>query len=544
MADGGRDAATTEQGLCAKDERVRAGACVRCAPGTFNKKGDDPTEVDTRCESILCKDAERVVDHACVPCAAGTTSEPGTDAAGDDTQCNPVLCGAGEHVVANACVACTAGTNNAAGDVASGADTSCYRRVVAAGEAHTCALLDSGAVKCWGYNAYGQLGLGDANSRGDETGEMGDDLPAVDLGTGRTAVDLTAGYGHTCALLDNGAVKCWGDNFHGQLGLGDTDPRGDDAKEMGDDLPAVDLGTGRTALGFTARAGHMCALLDNGAVKCWGENQDGALGLGGTDTRGDEAGEMGDALPAVDLGTGRTAVGLSAGARATCALLDNGAVKCWGENARGRLGLGDINNRGDEAGEMGDALPAVDLGTGRTAIDLIVGHPYTCALLDNGEVKCWGDNRDGALGLGDINNRGDEAGEMGDALPAVDLGTGRTTLDLSGGETHACALLDNGEVKCWGGNWGGALGLGDIKHRGDEAGEMGDDLPAVDLGAGRTALDLVAMGAAHTCALLDKGALKCWGDNLWGQLGLGDAKNRGDEAGEMGVRLPAVNFGN
>ncbi|MBM3674942.1 MAG: hypothetical protein FJW88_08290, partial [Actinobacteria bacterium] len=92
---------------------------------------------------------------------------------------------------------------------------------IAAGSSHTCAILDNGTVKCWGYNAKGQLGLGNTDPRGDGPGEMGDNLPAVDLGTGRTATAITAGYQHTCVILDNGTVKCWGYNAFGQLGLGD-----------------------------------------------------------------------------------------------------------------------------------------------------------------------------------------------------------------------------------------------------------------------------------------------------------------------------------
>ncbi len=114
---------------------------------------------------------------------------------------------------------------------------------ISAGFSLSCALLDNGAVKCWGSNSSGQLGRGDKVSRGDDPGEMGDNLPAIDLGTGRTAVAIDAGTNFICALLDNGAVKCWGDNGFGELGQGDTNDRGDLPGEMGDNLPAIDLGT-------------------------------------------------------------------------------------------------------------------------------------------------------------------------------------------------------------------------------------------------------------------------------------------------------------
>jgi alpha-tubulin suppressor-like RCC1 family protein len=422
-------------------------------------------------------------------------------------------------------------------------DTAGCRKVVsiAAGDYHTCALLEEGNLKCWGSNDYGQLGYGDKEDRGDEPGEMGEALPAVDLGSGRRAKQVAAGGEHTCALLDDGTVKCWGRNSWGQLGLGDTMDRGDEAGEMGDALPTVDLGAGQVAMALGAGGGVTCAVLEAGTIKCWGSDAAGELGLGDLRPRGGKPGEMGDALAPVELGTDRLAKAVTVSGAFVCALLVNASSKCWGYNDHGQLGLGDTDSRGDQPGEMGDALPAVDLGTGRSPMAVSAGGGFTCALLDNAQVKCWGANTflDGQLGLGDTNNRGDQPGEMGDALPAVDLGIGRLAVGLSAGGFHTCALLDNAQVKCWGHN-GGTLGLGDTSARGDEPGEMGDALPSVDLGAGRYAQTIVS-GWAHTCALLDNAQVKCWGDNtLHGQLGLGDRKTRGDEPGEMGDALLPV----
>src|SRR3569623_1101895 len=122
---------------------------------------------------------------------------------------------------------------------------------------------------------------------------MVDALPVINLGAGRTALQFAAGFHHTCALLDTHQVKCWGANSYGQLGLGDTATRGDEAGEMGDALPVVNLGTGRTAISIAARGAHSCALLDNGKVKCWGEDSGALNGLRDTDTRGDAPGVMG-----------------------------------------------------------------------------------------------------------------------------------------------------------------------------------------------------------------------------------------------------------
>ena len=192
---------------------------------------------------------------------------------------------------------------------------------------------------------------------------MGDNLPAVNLGTGRTAQALAMTVASTCAVLDNGAVKCWGSNFYGELGLGDTKDRGYQSGQMGDDLPAVDLGAGRTAHAIAAHSGgaSFCALLDNDTLKCWGENVFGELGLGDAIPRGSLPNQMGDNLPALNLGSGRTVRAVAAGVAANCALLDNGTVKCWGIDNYGQLGLGDAINRGGLPGQMGDNLPALDL---------------------------------------------------------------------------------------------------------------------------------------------------------------------------------------
>jgi hypothetical protein len=121
------------------------------------------------------------------------------------------------------------------GDIANTEDCSSSRK---------CLCKRIGATKCWGYGAHGQLGYGDGSDRGDGANEMGDDLPVVDVGTGRRAVALALGNEHSCAILDDGATKCWGSGSGGQLGYGDTSNRGDGANEMGDDLPVVDVGTG------------------------------------------------------------------------------------------------------------------------------------------------------------------------------------------------------------------------------------------------------------------------------------------------------------
>ena len=353
---------------------------------------------------------------------------------------------------------------------------------IATGVDHSCAILDDRSLKCWGSNNLGAIGRGDREIYGDGPNEMGPSLPAVDLGPGRTAVSVAAGSDHTCALLDDHSIKCWGDNTSGQLGQGNTVIRGRTPNDLGANLAPVDLGPGRTALDVSTNASsHVCALLDDHSIKCWGDNTHGGLGLGDTNARGDGPGEMGASLPAVDLGPGRTALAVSAGYAHTCAVLDDHSIRCWGWNTSGQLGLGDTASRGGSPGEMGASLPAVDLGPGRSARAVSTGNAFTCALLDNATVRCWGYGYNGQLGLGDTLTRGDGPGEMGAGLPAVDLGPGRTALAVSARDDSACALLDDRSLKCWGFNGSGGLGLGDMEGRGDGPNEMGANLLPIRL---------------------------------------------------------------
>jgi alpha-tubulin suppressor-like RCC1 family protein len=301
-------------------------------------------------------------------------------------------------------------------------------------------------------------------------------LPSINLGTGRTATAIAAGRHHNCALLDNASVKCWGYNYFGQLGINNTTNMGDNSGEMAV-LPSINLGTGRTATAIAAGVYHSCALLDNASVKCWGYNLYGRLGIDNATTMGDNSSEMA-VLPTVNLGTGRTATAIAAGGRHSCALLDNASVKCWGYNEYGGLGINHGTNMGDNSGEMA-VLPSINLGTGRTATAIAAGFYHTCALLDNASVKCWGANQYGQLGIDSTDHMGNSPGEMA-YLTGVNLGTGRTATAIAAGEYHSCALLDNASFKCWGRNDYGQLGIDNATTMGDNSSEM-SVLPSIDL---------------------------------------------------------------
>ncbi|MCB0908524.1 MAG: hypothetical protein KDB63_15545, partial [Nocardioidaceae bacterium] len=200
----------------------------------------------------------------------------------------PAPAGAGGNIVGRAVVAASA---------------------MAAGVEHTCALLSTGDVRCWGHNAHGELGRGDIETTGDDEPAAAGDYVRL----GGDAVAIAAGGAHTCALLTTGDVRCWGYNLDGELGYGNTTTIGDDETPAS----AGDVTLGGSAVAITAGEQHTCALLTTGGVRCWGYGGDGVLGYGNTATIGD------DETPASagDVPLGAKAVALAAGGAHTCALL-------------------------------------------------------------------------------------------------------------------------------------------------------------------------------------------------------------------------------
>ncbi len=405
-----------------------------------------------------------------------------------------------------------------------------------------CVVEARGSLKCWGRNDNGQLGQGDTAARGDNAGEMGSKLLPVDLGPSALVTQVALGDRHSCAVLGDRSLKCWGYNGTGELGLGDLDTRGDGPGEMGAALEAVKLPAARTAKEVAVGYEHTCAILDDDTVRCWGLNSRGQLGAGDVRSRGGIDADLGDGLKVVDLGTNRTAKHLAAGGEHTCAILDNEEVKCWGSSSSGQLGYGDVNARGDGGGEMGQALNPVDLGPGRKARAIGAGTQHTCALLDDATVKCWGNASFGQCGTGDINSRGDGAGEMGAALKAIDLGQGHKAKGLGVGINHTCVVLDNEELRCFGAGSDGQLGPlpGGATSWGSTNNQMGSSLLSIDLGPGAK-VRAVSAAETQTCALLGN-EVKCFGKNAYGSLGQGDAKNRGKLPADMGAALLPISI--
>lgn len=419
---------------------------------------------------------------------------------------------------------------------------------IAANLGAVCAYIGSTkAIKCWGRNDSGQLGIGGTQNIGDNSYEMGVSLDAIDFGYGGAVdpQDIFAGSEHFCAFMENTDIKCWGKNTFGQLGLGDSLNRGDD--ELLTAISPVSFGLiNIKATHLSSGANHNCVLFENNQIKCWGRNDYGQLGLEAIDNKGDNAAEMGTNLTYVDLGTIDPIKTIKSGSDHNCVLTTTSKVKCWGRNDFGQLGLGNSNHRGDAAGEMGDSLPFLDFGDlgSLSIIDLSLGANHTCALFSDGTAKCWGLNDYGQLGLGDNLTRGTSVAQTPANLAVIDVGT-FFIKTLYAGFSQTCGIDADGLLKCWGKNNSAQLGQSFGSHLGDNAGEMGLSLATINLGSIAKARS-VAIGDEHTCVVLTDGRIKCFGSNFYGQIGLERTYSPydiiGDLLGEMGDYLSPINL--
>jgi len=410
---------------------------------------------------------------------------------------------------------------------------------ISLGESHSCAVFKDTTIKCWGQNRSGQLGLGHTSTVGDSQGEM-IELTQISLGSIPIQKVSTGGL-HSCGLFENGKVKCWGNNRFGQLGLEDSENRGDQPGEMGSDLPFLNLGEGNNVSVLELSLGEQftCARFSNHKVKCWGRNSSGQLGIESTNSRGNNAGEMGSNLREVRLGTNEEIKQIASGAMHSCALFTSGKIKCWGKGKFGQLGNNSRNNIGDLPNSMGNRLAFLDFGSDETFNRISLGFVHSCGMTSEGSIKCWGYNKDGRLGVGDTTNRGDSLENAITELSPIELAPSYYIETFSCGSRHCCARLENRALKCWGRNHQGGLGLGDTMTRSTEPNQMGDELPFINLG-NLIEAEQMSLGGGHSCVIVGNGKLKCWGDNRFGQLGLENTNNHGGRPSTMGSRLPMV----
>ena len=339
---------------------------------------------------------------------------------------------------------------------------------ISVGTVHDCAVLEGGTARCWWDHTIGSVWTAPSvGVLGDGTATRSTTPVAVSGLDNATSISANGGGPspsegpHTCALLVDGMVKCWGGNVSGQLG---------DGSKTNSPIPVV-VSSLNGATAVSAGGLYTCALLAGGTASCWGRNWGGQLGDGTTTDRTTP-------VPVSGL-SGATAI--SAGGVHTCAVLNDGTAKCWGGNEHGKLGDGT---------EVTRTAPVTVSGlSGATAISASSSH--TCAILSDGTAKCWGLNHNpGRLGDGTETTR---------TVPVPVSGLNNATA-ISAGSTHTCALLNDGSAKCWGENDHGQLGDGSKTN----------SLTPVPVSGLNDAIAISA-GYHRTCALLSGGALECWG---------------------------------
>ena len=356
---------------------------------------------------------------------------------------------------------------------------------IASGFAHTCAVLTDGRIRCWGWNKYGQLGDGTNWTRRTPT-------DVVNLG-GR-AKSVVAGEGHTCALLEDGRVRCWGWNMSSQLGDGSTQDRYTPVDVFGLDGKVTSIST---------TWGHTCALFENGQVRCWGWNGYGQIGNGITRHK---------SVPVTVINLDGHIEDISAGHSHACALVEGEGVYCWGWNEHGQLGTGRAT--------FTSTTPVKVVNLDRTTTAVVVGLMHSCALLTDGSVRCWGENRFGQLGNGTTKDR---------YTPVRVVNLWGKAKAITAGANHTCALLTDGRVRCWGLNTYGQLGDGSTQDKHTPVTVANLDGPA----------KAITAGANHTCALLTDGRVQCWGLNAQGQLGDGTIEDKHTPVSVINLRAPA-----
>jgi alpha-tubulin suppressor-like RCC1 family protein len=433
----------------------------------------------------------------------------------------------------------------------SGASTSCYGSAcepspvevntaslaadIVVGYQFSCLLTTTNQVECWGGNASGQVGIG--------SGASVIATPTALTSLGTSVAGLSAGGMHACAVLSTGAVKCWGANQACQVGDGTQTNRSAPVAVMNMSTGVASVSNGEQ---------HSCALKTDGSVKCWGINVDGELGTG--------AGGFcwyGGSTPA-GLTAGVAGLYTSSGSHSHCARMSDDSVRCWGQNHGAQLANGT-----SDLLVTPQTIPAF-----AGAATIAVGRLSACLLTENGGVQCSGAGT--SLGIGDggdeilstptpvlgwsngaasldgscivtsggaVRCRGTTTGETPQygahndystvrSLPVIPTGLGTGISRIADSGEHRCALTSGGGVKCWGDSWSGEVGTNVFS---DSVWQPAN-VSGMSSGVAR-----VAIGVDHSCAILNSGALRCWGNNMFGQVGDNSTTNRGTPVSVPGM---------
>ena len=355
---------------------------------------------------------------------------------------------------------------------------------ITAGLRHSCAITTKGVVECWGANSIGQLGIAQPDDAATPVVVPG--LPAD-----RKAVRLSQGSFalHTCVILDNADLWCWGDNRHTQSAA--TGPA------------TQSIGATRVAINVVDVAvtyGATCLVKKNGALQCWGESFNLRLGWGNRFPRQPALTYetvQGDSLET----NGARAVDVEAGAGHFCALFDDQTVDCWGKNDDGQTG--------QDPTSLKVSSPTMVSGLSNVT-DIALGNYHSCAITTGREILCWGSGGVGQLGSNQPNSTHRPVriefppAPLGGVLPPP------TLKSIFGGANNTCVVDETDMAKCWGSPNNGLWGSNVV-----------DPPRYVTAVVGTEEFAVGALGGEHLCTVNVYGLPRCLGFNTDGQLGTG-----------------------
>lgn len=417
--------------------------------------------------------------------------------------------------------------------------TSDYTAIkVYAGKYMTCVILDKGDLKCWGWNRNSCLLGRTTNDIESKRFYIGDDETPASI----SPINIGGEVIDVAIGDEHACALLKGGNVRcwgsGILGYKNKIPIGDDEHPV----DAGDVNIGGKVTQITAGNENTCVLLDSGNVRCWGKDDIGSLGYPRDITENPSLTIGDDEYPsdAGDINIGGKVIQIATGSGHTCALIETGNVRCWGGILIG------YNDSEKNAGTGWKYHPSEsgDINVGGKVIQISAGNNSTCALLETGNVRCWGSpNLGGNLGYSNEEYIGDNE----HPAEAGDISIGGKVTQISAGDNHTCVLLDTGNARCWGANSFGELGYGNQsewvegKYVDNNIGDNEHPADAGDINIGKKVTQISA-GDSHTCVVLEDGKVKCWGHGRSGILGYGNMESIGDD--EHPSDIGVVDVGN
>ena len=410
-------------------------------------------------------------------------------------------------------------------------------QTIAVGNNGTCSVRN-GKLRCWGAagtSSFCKNGYGTGSNLGDNEApltasdvDMGKDVLEVDIGT----PDPSSGRRATCALTVEGALRCFGPGHNGRVG------NNTGSNQCPASITMADVPLSGTVVQFANGSGHTCAVLNTGDVRCFGNGANGATGYDSTADLGDGAGEV-EALGIVDLG-GKVVIDISAGENTTCIVGNDGRARCWGSGGNGVLGTDATANFGNSGGSNSmTVLSDITMGVGDPKVKSIqTKNNMSCALTVDDKLRCWGGGSDGRLGNGSTSNIGNSAANTIVNMTDIDVDTSDDTIvNYAVAGASVCVSNAAAQVKCWGSGQNGQLGNGTTTSTNSTSPSALSWRNVGGKGVKAIAAGGYAEAYAAYCVITIDDEIHCWGKNDSGQHGVLSTSNQNDMTATDAARV-------